>query len=238
MSKIECCYDYPPSYQDGHTHSFGHLIIPLSNKLYLRIEDQDIWLNCNQLAVVVPEAFHCLICTEKLIWFNVPQEMFTSIDMHRYLNQSVNPINETLQPLIILIKNEVRQNPKGKELLHLFYYLFAKLTYQQKSLSILYIGSNYGENLSIPMLAEMEGYNPKYYISWFKSIYGVTPNEYIINLRMEKAKQLLTDTDYSVTDIALLVGYQDTSSFSRIFKQIVGLSPINFRKNCKTYQGF
>lgn len=68
----------------------------------------------------------------------------------------------------------------------------------------------------------------------FKSEYGVTPSEYINNLRLEEAKRLLTATRDDIIDISYSVGFGGISSFYRFFKNGTGLSPAAFRKeHCK-----
>ena len=76
----------------------------------------------------------------------------------------------------------------------------------------------------------MEHYNPVYYSEWFKRNMGITVSEYIKNLRIDKAKKLLADTDLSIFEIAQSVGYEHNSSFTRSFKECEKVSPSQFRK--------
>ena len=61
----------------------------------------------------------------------------------------------------------------------------------------------------------------------------MTVTEYIKNLRIKKAKELMTETDLSILEIAQRVGYEHNSSFTRVFKEIEGISPAQFRKESK-----
>lgn len=63
----------------------------------------------------------------------------------------------------------------------------------------------------------------------FKAMYGQTPSDYFLSLRMEKAKALLRDTQLPVSAIALEVGYEFATNFSKAFKQSVGVSPRDYR---------
>ena len=68
----------------------------------------------------------------------------------------------------------------------------------------------------------------------FKARKGVTPTEYLTRLRMEKAKDLLKETDESVAQVAATCGYQDASAFTRRFKQYASVSPLQYRAGGRT----
>ena len=59
---------------------------------------------------------------------------------------------------------------------------------------------------------------------------GCSPQEYLVRLRIDKAKSLLERTDLSINDVANAVGYTDQMAFSKIFKQNCGLSPRSYRE--------
>ena len=64
----------------------------------------------------------------------------------------------------------------------------------------------------------------------FNAIYQVSPAQYIKETRLNKAKELLIATDWTIQDIAFSVGFESLSHFSRVFKQAMGQSPLDFRK--------
>lgn len=92
-----------------------------------------------------------------------------------------------------------------------------------------YIHEHYaGEVLSVAHLAGLCSVSPEYFRAIFKSIYGVSPKNYITNLKIQRAKELLSSGMYSVTETAFLSGYTDLSHFSREFKKAAGISPKQF----------
>ncbi|MBC7766190.1 MAG: AraC family ligand binding domain-containing protein, partial [Hyphomonadaceae bacterium] len=93
-----------------------------------------------------------------------------------------------------------------------------------------YINANIGMVLKVGNIAKMLGLDRRYFCQVFKQEYGSSPQQYIIEARMESAKSLLLKTSLSVADIARSVGYPDQLGFSKIFKQHFGVSPIGFRK--------
>ena len=85
------------------------------------------------------------------------------------------------------------------------------------------------EELKVGELAGMCGITPEYFRSIFSGIYGVSPSRYITNLRMSRAKELLSSGMYTVTETAHMCGFEDVSYFSRCFKKVVGISPAGYR---------
>lgn len=92
-----------------------------------------------------------------------------------------------------------------------------------------YIEQNYSENISVAKLAEMSNYSVRQFIRLFKKAFGCVPTEYITNLRMQKARELLRGKTVSITDIALYCGYGDSNYFSRIFRKYNGITPSEYR---------
>ncbi len=93
-----------------------------------------------------------------------------------------------------------------------------------------YICTHFWEDISINAMAQNYGYTPPRLITLFNKHYGAPPKNIISNLRIEKARRLLLQSDLSVGEIAQQCGYEDTLYFSRIFSKYCGLSPSQFRK--------
>ena len=94
-----------------------------------------------------------------------------------------------------------------------------------------YIEMNYTERICIDETAAMAGVSKYYFCKLFKKMTNKTLSDYVNNLRISEAVNLLTDTDMSVTDVATTVGYSDINYFSRLFKNVNGISPSMMRKN-------
>lgn len=92
-----------------------------------------------------------------------------------------------------------------------------------------YIENNYTTQLSTERLAEISGYSQRQFLRMFKNVYSETPNSYITDLRIKKAKLLLTSTDSAIGDIAFECGYSDQNYFSRLFLKKTGMSPSAYR---------
>lgn len=99
--------------------------------------------------------------------------------------------------------------------------------------SLNYIHSFFNRTINIPSLAKMEHLSNSYYIELFKRRTGLSPSEYIINLRMNAACDMLRNSDLSIKHISVSVGYDDVSFFSKIFKKKTGMSPLKYRMALK-----
>ena len=100
--------------------------------------------------------------------------------------------------------------------------------------SVRYIHSAYNTAIRIPELAKMENLSNSRYIALFDRLMGMPPSAYIIELRVNAACDLLRDTDMSVKQIGILVGYEDAHFFSKIFKKQTGMSPQHFREHVRS----
>ena len=84
--------------------------------------------------------------------------------------------------------------------------------------------------ITVNQLAEIENYNATYYSDWFKQQTGVSPSMYLRYIRINRAKELLEETDYTVMDIAVMVGYSSNSTFTRAFHSVAGMTPKEYRE--------
>ena len=93
-----------------------------------------------------------------------------------------------------------------------------------------YLDAHYTEKISLDALAEQFFISKFYLTRVFKEQFGVSINTYILNLRITKAKQLLRFTDQKLEDIGYQCGLGAPHYFSRIFKQVEGITPSEFRE--------
>lgn len=90
---------------------------------------------------------------------------------------------------------------------------------------LIYINHHLAEQINIPELADYCNLSEKYFITFFRKVMGVTPSHFITQVKMKKALEYLHEQNYSVKEVAGLVGYTDSYTFSRAFKKIYGISP-------------
>lgn len=94
-----------------------------------------------------------------------------------------------------------------------------------------YMNQNFPEGLSLESVGAAFQINPYYLSRLFRKVTGFTFIEYLNSLRIKEAQRLLRETDTKVITIANMVGFENQSHFGRVFKSIIGISPLQYRKN-------
>ncbi len=93
------------------------------------------------------------------------------------------------------------------------------------------IDSSYDQPLTLADLANAAGLSPNYFCRFFKKITQQNPIDYLNRYRIEAACIKLTETNDSITDIALACGFNDVSYFIKMFRRYKGISPLKYKKN-------
>jgi AraC-like DNA-binding protein len=101
--------------------------------------------------------------------------------------------------------------------------------YQQIVQAKLFIDNNFANNITIEEIAQKSFFSKFHFIRLFKTVYGITPHQYLISVRIEKAK-LLLQTEISIAEVCHAVGFDSISSFSGLFKQVVAITPSLYKK--------
>jgi transcriptional regulator GlxA family with amidase domain len=92
-----------------------------------------------------------------------------------------------------------------------------------------HIETNFDKKMEIETIARIANISTFHFFRTFKQVFGVSPHQYILNLRLTKAKQLLKKRETSITTIAYQVGFADIHAFSKAFKKNYAISPSQFR---------
>lgn len=99
----------------------------------------------------------------------------------------------------------------------------------QRAIELMH--AHFGEKLSVPQLAKKVHCSESHFSRLFKQETGSAPAEYLIRIRVDKAKKLLTSTSKNATEIGLICGFATTAHFSGTFRKLAGVSPMQYRKN-------
>ena len=95
-----------------------------------------------------------------------------------------------------------------------------------------FIHANLDKNVTLSSLADAANMNVFYFAGLFRKSMGMSPHQYVLYRRVERAKQLLSDRKLSVLDVSLQVGFDHPNNFARAFRRLVGVSPTQFRRGC------
>lgn len=201
-----------------------------------------IVINCNELHSTIREENSSLYC------IRISPSFFIDVDFKNIILKSHIKNDSFLQKQFEEIAKEQTEKRKGYDMqtkaytyliiCHLLRYYqiekndeINKRKRQVKINTILqYISIHYQKKLNTAFLANEFFLSEYYFCHFFKNQTGLSPITYINKFRVEKAALFLKDSHYSITEIALKVGFEDSNYFSKIFKKYMGKTPREYKK--------
>ena len=140
------------------------------------------------------------------------QETSSQIEFYQEISQGL------VAALLVLVMRLIRINPEDE----------AALSQECQKIKE-YLDQNFTSPITLDSLSETV-YISKHYLSHlFKEQTGVSPIKYLTSKRMEKACELLSETELPVSEVSKAVGYENPLYFSQVFKRIYGISPVKYR---------
>lgn len=234
-------------------------LLVVSGSAYVRIDEHKCYLKRHHLLhagkgmnVDIMPAKH--ECSFYLVYYKAVLPTSTANFAANSLNVQAQPFGllyHVILPEPGLVHSQVRRmyeewqqsgvsaQLRMKSMLFEFLYeLFSQLKHSKDrgspsdlvAYALRYIHEHYAEAVTMDQLADLLGCNSSYMYRLFKAEIGKSPNDYIIGVRMEQARQYLRTTQLNLREIALSVGYSDVYYFSRLFKKQFGVSPLQSRK--------
>ena len=104
--------------------------------------------------------------------------------------------------------------------------------YRQVVQAKLYIENNYDKEINLDLISREAAFSKFHFLRLFRKSFGLTPNQFLTEVRLENAKKLFTQ-GVSVQDACWRVGFDSLSSFSNLFKRRIGASPISYVQSQK-----
>jgi AraC family transcriptional regulator len=102
-------------------------------------------------------------------------------------------------------------------------------------LVLSFIDANYGRDLSLAELAGAAGMSTFHFSREFKKTMGKTPHQYLMKLRIDRAKMLLSQSEMPLIEVGLRSGFSHQSHFTRLFRKLTGTTPQAYRVLFQTY---
>lgn len=211
-----------------HSHPFGQLILPLQGNMNIKTNMFDLELDDKSLFFLPPDFTHSFYGKSKneFLVLDIPSKLFYTFGVKTFDRELHQVFDERWKAIRYLILQET----DSSSLADLVRYSGSLLFQENMPASIQFIQENFHRQLTVEGLASIEHFNVSYYCKWFYNQTGMTPNAYIQQIRLNKAKELLETTELSLLEIALQVGYSHQSSLTRLFRKIEGLNPVRYRK--------
>jgi AraC family transcriptional regulator len=173
------------------------------------------------------------------------ENLSSRLDLSYYLRNQ----DYKMQQLLLWLSEEVEQgNPQGKlyidSVTNLIIYQILKQHNDSQpnflgknpglehlKIAMEYMQDHYAESITLDKLTRLSNLSPSHFINSFKQTLGVTPHQYLLKIRIERAKEKLQRSSLPLSEIAYELGFTDQSHFSRHFKKITGMSPLKWKQN-------
>lgn len=209
----------------SHQHEFGQFLFPLQGSLDIQTKWQEINLNSDYCFYLPPKFDHnyrSLDRNEFLI-LDIPTQFLPEETSSMYTR-----VDKQWASIRYLLLEEAKSQESTSALIDLTRYVTNKLQISNPP-SIDYIHKHFKESIRLETLAKIERYHPVYYSAWFKKKTGKSLKNYISELRLKEARNLLNSTVWSMSRISEELGFENSSSFTRWFVNSEGLSPQKYR---------
>lgn len=219
---------------DGKEHilTAGHMVIfhpdePQHYKYYKEDRTSVYWVHFTGSQVEKILEHYNIIRSEKIIYSGTSpdfQWLFGQIIQELQLcrKQYDEMLTLLLRNIFILIRRSLEINKK-----------FTDTMEKEVSYAIYYFRDNFNKEINVDEYAQSLNISVSWFIRCFRQITGMTPLQYVINLRISNAQMLLETSDYTISQIAESVGYENALYFSRLFHKQTGISPKEYRKKSK-----
>ncbi|EIV5978277.1 helix-turn-helix domain-containing protein [Klebsiella pneumoniae] len=220
----------------NHSHGYYQLVLPLRGGIVIEVGQFSGKVVAGECVVVRKHEAHL---------FNAhPDALFVVADMDKLpenielYGSSVFAISKSLSCYLTFVEEQL-QHQLNSDLEYAMFSTFYLLLAEQELLprldnriakAVHHIQQNIQETLTVNQLAKIACLSSTQFKLLFKKQLGFTVHDYVTKLRMEKAQALLRHTDFSVQQVGEMVGYPESSKFSRKFSQYYGLSPLLSKK--------
>ena len=255
MFKANLCFsmghhDIVDYHVDNHTHDCYEIVYYIRGKGVSKIEDCEYEYSDHTFCIIPPDVTHSEWTTSDVdliyIGFNYDDKLGV---LPRGLLKDDD--ERTIYELLIKMQRELRDQKLHYDL---------QLSFLQKELivnllrwvdkdSIVpkrsrdsmnyvmnFINSNFSTPICLENLADSVGYSYHHFRHIFKDSYGISPKQYILNVRMNHAKLLLQQRNLSVREVAQMCGFKSDSQFIAAFKQHTGLSPLSYKRAIDNFE--
>lgn len=223
--------------------SHYELIYCISGKFSYALNNRSYMCRMNEFAIIPPN-------TNTYVYENEAtclHYQFNATDFYTFASIEPHTDNSifSFRELLLLMLNEKKRNDSyTNECLKIYKeILLTRLnnpneytnTYDIKNLPtqisfvISYFKDHFNENINIPNLLEQTGYSYNHIRHLFKDILGISPKQYLMQIRLTQAKSLLLNTELSVKEISAKCGFKNVSAFNATYKNAYDKTPLEYR---------
>jgi len=241
-----------------HRHNFCEIMYVTTGMGVIAIENKEYTIRTGDIVVYNTGVFHserCLSDDLSILFFAIDNINIPGMNSGCVVSNEACPVieagnyDDVFKTFLSVMVNELNQKQAhykaiSTNIATLFCYYILRL-YDIKienpvQVNICHNAKNYIDNyyrtdINLDTLANSFYISKYYFIRIFRENIGLSPMKYLLFVRLSAAKDLLANTDMTITEIAQAVGYISTSTFSRVFKNSENITPTEYRNNAKEY---
>ncbi|MDR9828236.1 AraC family transcriptional regulator [Vibrio sp. FNV 38] len=241
-----------PSFMNCHDHSYTQVVIGLNGKSEFEVAGIGNIVGPGQGCIVHSgegHAFGSLLNPSDILVLNLPNSEDQDPLMLQKLNQLAKTelyfqLDRSVQQIIQLMTREMRDHPDDVllrracndtviSLLHRHteqFQVVDKSTRFDIELLNRYIDQHLGRKISVAQLAGSVFLSESQFHHLFKTQFKLTPHQYVLSRRVDKAKRLIEQGQFTVGQVAEIAGFSSQSAFAHAFSRLVGQTPSAYRK--------
>lgn len=240
-----------PSYMERHQHNYTQIVIGLSGRAEFDVEGEINLIGPGQGCIVRASSEHRFggiglsdILVLNFLEINQPDPQVSHLLEDLLAEEVYFQLDFQIQQLIQMLVQEIKSSPDDLllcracqdtiiALLHRHikkFEMYKKGHRLNMDLIDRHIHQYLTTKITIADLAACSFLGESQFHLLFKAQVGMTPHQYVLMKRMEEAKRLIKEGQYSLGNIAGMIGFSDQSVFTHSFTRIVGMSPSRFRK--------
>jgi YesN/AraC family two-component response regulator len=238
-----------------NTNNNVEILLCLSGNVYVNIEKNNYLVQSNQILIIQEgisySIYHRDQCDDEVIKIIFNDFHISGYEKNQFLQTSyaILELNEDkgfFQNNFLYLDKTYKENMNFAQsellesiIISILLLLIDKLKENINMMSSItreareYIETHYKSDITLTMLAEKINFSVYYLSHIFKKEMGCAPMQYLMTIRMEKAKELLQATNQTILDIAQQVGYSNANYFNMLFKRLVGITPGQYRRKSK-----
>lgn len=240
-----------------HLHDFIEIIYVYNGKIVQKINNKQFVMCRGDLLVIGPNSTHSFEPQPQCTYFNVcfntsvvGDDTISKIILednkedlfNRIITFSGDYRREIENILQYMLMEQSKRDPHNKEIMDAYLTILITIIKRKRNDNTevdtknhwndfeYFISTNLDSQLTLENLSSRFFYNPSYFSRLFKQKYGIKFVDYVLNIRIEKSKELLLNTDKSIKDIAKETGFSSSSVFCRSFLKLIKMSPKEYRK--------
>ncbi|GAJ98182.1 AraC family transcriptional regulator [Geomicrobium sp. JCM 19055] len=210
-----------------HRHAYAQILFPLQGSMEIETVNGKLTLKDKSIVLLPQNLEHSFYCKgyNEFLVVDLPQFYVDTKDLRSERRFQKDQSWHAIRQLLLENTNQA----KGHLLPHLVAIMKEKVSTHEYA-SIAHIHEQFSSPITVESLASIEHFHPVYYVEWFKQKTGKTPRVYLEDYRIERAKDLLIETNHSIAQVGKQVGYTYCSTFSRTFLKVTGVTPTSYRR--------